>query len=406
MSTFSDDLNAASEELDKAKLTDYPAAANKEPQWATEFDGSSGYIQTPIVDGASPPDHIAILKHCGYDPDEVIIVGRPVVKKWQMGYTTEKLVDNGAGKQVKIRDGADALWLTSYRFTIASKTRISHDLDELVQRAKASAKQARGAIWAVFQAGDQQLAKRSRDGSTEEILERYFESVACVADRLATVDTDVAGLQVSLPGDCVEGNQSQRGANLWLTEMTITEQTRVLRRLMFHTIEQLAPLVPELKLDVVNGNHDQAQRIQTTYPGDGWATEQAIAVSDALELNEAAFGHVEIRVPEQWSGHMTVPVGDTVVTVVHGHQWGRQAGPMGWWMQQAINNQPPAAAQVLQFGHWHEFQTRSNEHRLAIGSPTYDCGSDWYREKHGATAKRGGLYYLLAKGDFTEMSLV
>lgn len=403
MSAFSDELDNEAAKLDKAAALEYPAASNLEPIWQTEFDGGTGYIQTPPLD--IPPINEEILRHCGYDPDQVIIIGRPLVKKWQMGYTTEELVDNGAGKKVKVRTGADTQWLTSYRFVIASKSRVAHDLDELVRRATFTAKQAQGATWAVFQAGDQQLAKRSRDGSTEEILERYFVSVASVGELLAERN-DIAGLQISFPGDCVEGNQSQRGSNLWLTEMTITEQTRVLRRLMMHTVELLAPMVPDLKLDVVNGNHDQAQRIQTTYPGDGWATEQAIAVRDAIKLNPTAYGHVDVRVPEQWSGHMTVPVGDTVVTVVHGHQWARGTGAMGWWQQQCINDQPPAAARVLQFGHWHEFQIRSNEHRIAIGSPTYDCGSDWYREKRGATSRRGGLFYTLAGGNVEELTLV
>lgn len=405
MSEFSDELSDKAAKLTKADALDYQPAADMPVTWNTEFDGGSGYVQTPAMEGVVPPVNEEILRHCGYDPDEVVIVGRPLVKKWELGFTTEELVDNGAGKKVKVRTGSDSRWLTSYRFTIASKSRVAHDLDELVQRATHTAKQATGSLWAVFQAGDQQLAKRSRDGSTEEILERYFESVVRVGDLLAKRD-DIAGLQISLPGDCVEGNQSQRGANLWLTEMTITEQTRVLRRLMMHTLELLAPMVPAVELDVVNGNHDQAQRIQNTYPGDGWATEQAIAVRDALQLNASAYGHVEVRVPEQWSGHMTVPVGDTVVTVVHGHQWARAGGPMRWWMEQAINNQPPAAAAIIQHGHWHELMLHSNEHRIAIGSPTYDCGSDWFREKHGSTAKRGGLFYTLSQGNIGEMTLV
>ncbi len=119
-----------------------------------------------------------------------------------------------------------------------------------------------------------------------------------------------------MPGDCVEGNQSQGGRNLWQTQETITEQTRILRRLMMHTVEAFAPLVDQVMLDTVNGNHDEAQRQQNTYPGDGWATEAATAVADALTLNPTSFGHVTVRVPEKWSGSMTVPVGDTVVTMV------------------------------------------------------------------------------------------
>ena len=66
---------------------------------------------------------------------------------------------------------------------------------------------------------------------------------------------------------------------------------------MFHTVETFAPLANRIYLDVVNGNHDQAQREQNTYPGDGWATEQAIEVSDRLGDNPTSFGHCEVHVP-------------------------------------------------------------------------------------------------------------
>jgi hypothetical protein len=103
---------------------------------------------------------------------------------------------------------------------------------------------------------------------------------------------------------------------------------------------------------------------------------------------------------------MTVPVGDTVVTVVHGHQWRSPNNAFKWWADQAVQNQPPGAAQVLQNGHFHQWAVESTEHKTRVQSSTYDCGSDWFREKRGATAKRGGLVYLLRAGEVSRMSLV
>ena len=193
---------------------------------------------------------------------------------------------------------------------------------------------------------------------------------------------------------------------MWLTQEPITEQVRMLRRLMMHTIEELSPLVGRVYLDVVNGNHDQADRQLNSYPGNGWATEAAIQIHDALKLNEKAYGHVEVRVPEKWSGHMTVPVGDTVVTVIHGHQW-RKDKAATWWSEQAIAHQPPGAAHVLQNGHHHQWALQEvSAGRVRIQSATYDCGSDWYRESHGSTSKRGGLVYLLRSGDVSNITVV
>lgn len=386
------------------RLRGYPAAEEPKVQARTEFNGSSGYLQTQPMPADQPPDYRALLERFGYDPTKVCIVGHPRVSRWEVPYRPVEGTDE-RGRPV--HGELTTRWLASYRFNLAPIGQTVDDLDALVQRARQRPMGATGPHWAVFQAGDQQLGKRSRDGGIDEIVGRYLESVEAAAAEIAQLRDahGVEGLQISLPGDCIEGNQSQQGKNLWLTELTITEQVRVLRRLMFETVRALAPLAPKVYLDVVNGNHDEAQRTQNTFPGNGWATEAAIAVDDALKLNAEAFGHVEVRVPEQWSGHMTVPVGDTVVTVAHGHQW-RRGRAMDWWSKQALNNQPPGAAQVLQNGHWHEWAVASTAERTHIQSPTFDCGSDWYRERQGGTSRRGGLVYLLRAGEVSRMTVV
>jgi predicted phosphodiesterase len=209
-----------------------------------------------------------------------------------------------------------------------------------------------------------------------------------------------------MPGDCLEGSVSQNGKNNgYLTQQSITEQTRVLRRLMLYAVDELSG-APEVKLDVVNGNHDQAQRQLNTWPGDGWATETAIAVSDALKMNPQAYGHVEVRLPDKFTGHMTVPVGDTVVTVIHGHQFRQRGNALKWWSEQAVHNQPPGAAQLLQAGHFHTWAVEGHATKTIVFSPTFDCGSDWFRDARGAESRRGALSYLLRGGEVSRMGVV
>lgn len=376
-------------------LADYPAA--EEPQYTprTEFDGSAGYIQTGPL-RAAPKDHTDLLIQFGYDPAAVCIVGHPRVSRWQ--------------QRARIRGTNDyeTVWLEAYRFHIGALNApaAAPDIEAIARRARSAPKPGTGPHWFVFQASDTQIGKRSRDGSTEEILQRYFESVERAVEEFKRLKRlGIEGIQISMPGDCIEGNQSQRGRNMVLTQETIVEQVRILRRLMMHTVERLAPLVDRVTLDVVGGNHDDADRAMNNYPGNNWATESAVAVSDALALNPAAYGHVEVRVPEKWSGCMTVPVGDTVVTIAHGHQWRRNGG-MTWWANQAHNNQPPGAAQVLQCGHWHEWHIESSATKTLVQSSTLDCGSDWYRDKTGAEARRGALVYLLNAGEVSRMSVL
>jgi len=238
-------------------------------------------------------------------------------------------------------------------------------------------------------------------------VERFVESVAAARAEFKSLKRHgIAGVQISMPGDCIEGSVSQGGRNLgYLTESTVPEQTRILRRLMLHAIETFAPLVEQVYLDVVNGNHDTAQRQLNSWPGDGWATESAIAVDDALTLNPTAFSHVTVRVPDQWQGHMTVPLGDSIVTIAHGHQWRRGAG-MTWWAGQAHNGHPAGGAHVLQCGHHHEWHIETSATKTLVQSTTFDCGSDWFKERTGAESRRGGLVYLLRAGETSRMSLV
>lgn len=369
-----------------------------EPQYQprTEFDGSGGFIQTgPLT--AEPTDYSALLKQFGYDPEQVQIVGHPRISRWQ-----QRSRIRGTGEY-------ETAWLAAYKFSIAAKLPAASDIDALVARARRRKDQPQTLTtphWMVFQAGDQQLGKRSRDGATEAIVERYLESVAAAKREFKALKRcGIEGIQISMPGDCLEGNQSQSGRNLWLTEHTITEQVRIFRRLLYHTIEELAPLADQVLVTVVNGNHDQAQRVQNTYPGDGWATECAIAVADALNKNPGAFGHVTIHTPDRWRGSLTTTVGDTVVGVVHGHQWSKGKA-MDWLAKQAVNRHPAGAAQILQHGHWHAWGVESNREVTVICSPTFEVASDYLIERAGATAKRGAALYLLRSGEVSKMSIV
>lgn len=389
------------------ELLDYPQAdePDYEPGASVEFDGGRGVIDTGTIRGNVPTDFSPIFRECltgaGHNPDSVRIGQQLKESHWQQRSQMRDEFGNRTGEY-------ETVWLHSYRFETFLDSTPADDLDALVRAARARPPYSQGAgYWAVFQAGDQQLGKRSAGGSTAEIVDRYMRSLEQAAREIRQLKRfGLDGIQISMPGDCIEGNVSQNGKNMGtLTVETAPEQTRILRRLMFETVETFAPLANHVYLDVVNGNHDQAQRMLNTYPGDGWATECAVAVDERLKDNPGSFGHVTVRVPDKWRGCMTVPVGDSIVTVVHGHQWRRDKA-MDWWAGQALGMLPAGGSQVLQAGHWHEWQHRSTADRVYMGSPTFDCGSDWFQENRGGTSRRGGLVYLLRAGEVSRITLV
>ena len=381
-------------------LAAYPRADEPEYRPRTEFDhAEGGYIQTGPLP-STPTDYDAILREFGYDPAEVCIVGHPKVSRWQ--------------QRARIRGTAEyeTTWLCAYRFQIAPRAQAGDiaDLEAIISRAKKSPKTGTGPHTFVFQASDIQCGKRAAAGGVAETAQRYLEAVANAVEEFKRLKRlGIEAIQISMPGDLLEGSTSQKGRNLgYLTEIDVPEQTRVLRRLMMATVEAFAPLVDVIYLDVIGGNHDDADRQLNSWPGNNWATETASVIADALTLNPAAYRHVTVRVPDKWQGHMTVPVGidnPTVVTIAHGHQWRRGKG-MDWWAGQAHNRQPAGASQILQCGHYHEWSVESTATKTLIQSPTFDCGSDWYTEKTGATSRRGGLVYLLDAGDVSRMTVV
>lgn len=379
-----------------------------------EFDARGATISTGTIEAApgQPPEYAEILRSVGRDPDRFRLAEILYEKHWEVG--ARELLRTDSGEPLLDSSGKAVYgdlrrhWLASYKLRVEPiDGDAPNDLEALIRDAHANAAaQADGGYWFVFQAGDLQLGKVSRDGSTADIIDTYIGSVERAVEQLRrSTHLGIAGVQISMPGDCIEGVVSQGGRNAWLTQETITEQTRLLRRLMLETVDAFR-FAPAVELTVVNGNHDQANRQWNTYPGDGWATEAAIALDDAMKLNTAAYGHVNVRIPEKWSGSLTVPIGDTVVTVVHGHQFRQRHNAMRWWADQAVHNQPAGAAQVLQAGHFHTWAVEGHATKTVVISPTYDCGSDWYRESRGAESKRGGLAYLLRAGDVSRMSVV
>ncbi|ASR85919.1 hypothetical protein SEA_PEANAM_35 [Mycobacterium phage Peanam] len=367
-----------------------PAAADVPWRPAVEFDARGAVIETGHVEAepGQPIEYAEILRSVGKDPERWRIVEVLRESHWQT---------------------YDERWLAAYRLRCEPIDRdTTTGLEALIADARkvpTIAAATSSPYWFVFQAGDLQLGKRSRDGSTEQIVERFVQSLDAAGRQYRELAArGIAGVQISMPGDCIEGVVSQKGANSWLTQETIAEQFRLLRRLMLEAVDTFRA-APAVYLDVVNGNHDQANRQWNTNPGDGWATEAAVAVRDAMKLNEQAYGHVEVRIPEPWSGSMTVPVGDTVVTVMHGHQ-APKGKALDWLAKQAVHNQPAGACQVLQHGHWHVGAVEMHATKTIVCSPTFDCGSDWYRERQGGESRRGAFTYLLRGGEVSNLGVL
>lgn len=171
-------------------------------------------------------------------------------------------------------------------------------------------------------------------------------------------------------------------------------------------VREFAPLTDALYVSVVGGNHDEATRSPVqTRADDNWATEGAISVADTLLENPAAYGHVTVQVPPIDQGYMTVKILDSTFVALHGHQF-RKGKAADWWSSQAFYNGEPSNADFLIHGHYHSTALSQDGPRTVICSPTFEGGSQWYREKTGATARQGGLVYVANGPDFKGFTLI
>jgi len=370
---FSQEWNATGDESVVNVITDSELAQEQIHDFIT---GRGGII---------PDGYIATMLTAKYNPN---------------AWTREKAFDHQGKKNPAITKGS---W--SYTFKISKRVDRQSLVDDLIQLTKRKAvkrvEQKTDELF-VFAMGDSQLGKPDGDG-TDGIIRAWSQSLAIarspwLASGRPTVL--IAGL-----GDHLEGNQSQGGRNFYRSDLTVTEQLRVFRRMLLRTIDTFIE-APRIIVGVVNGNHDDVQRFQTTDSSDGHATESAIAVSEALALNPARYGHVSIYVPGKDKDHLVLEVNGTNFVLIHGHQWSRGKA-MEWWEKQTFNNHPAGAGHILIHGHEHEFQISSRRDRLVITTPALESESTWFKDKYGAVGRRGVLTFITKPaGQFERMAIV
>jgi predicted phosphodiesterase len=300
-------------------------------------------------------------------------------------------------------------WLESVRVNITPSRSVierDFDLEELVDHIKSwrpekGIKTATGAGAYAHVGADKQIGKKSGSGGTEQTINRVLEGTEKSLARFKGLQK--MGLSfgtIVLPelGDHVEGNVSQGGRlqGLAASDLGQTEQVRVARRLLLQQIKSFAPHAERLIVPVINGNHDEVTRQVAADPADGWNVEIASAVQDACAENPA-LQHVEFRFPS--SGHQTlaVDIDGCLLGLFHGHQFSRDVEK--YLNGQAMGQTAIGGADVWISGHYHHFKSQDIGARLWVQAPTVDPGSDWFRDRTGASSRPGVLTMVLG-GDY------
>jgi predicted phosphodiesterase len=368
------DLNGAEDEI---KRTNTP------PEYRARMDiGPDGgyFVSTPRTAGELP-DAEEMFKDFNLDP-EVWTVISIRKSRWQ--------TFNGD-------------WLEAARVNVKPAEQsygVDLDYDALVAEVSkwkpGKVDAHAGPLYAIYAIGDTQYGKDA-GGGTEATVKRVLTSIdeAVVRHKeLLKTGRNIGTVVLPQLGDCIEGSTSQHGKVLGRSDLGVTQQVRIGRRVLMAWVKAFAPLCDELIIPVVPGNHDEPHRIMMTDPTDSWQIEVVSAVQDACAENPA-LSHVKFYYPRPDHQTLAIDLGGTILGLAHGHQ----AKDMGKWLHgQATGRTPVGSADVLMTGHFHHFRADQIGPRLWIQVPAMDGGSAWFRDKSGLESPTGIVSLVVGDG--------
>lgn len=349
-----------------------------------EIDSNGGFLVSTAKPAAvDTPEARELLSEFDLDPDQ-----------WTIKAIRKSRWQNASGE-----------WLEAYRASIVPSARVAADFDmkELITSIEkwkpGKAKQTSGDLAFIFCPSDQQIGKKQGDAGTAQTVDRLLELTESGLNRLhelRKIGRSIGTVVIPLPGDHVEGNVSQNGRlqGLAASDLGLTEQTRVARRILLAQIKAFAPHCERLIIPVVNGNHDEVTRQVAADPADGWNVEIASAVQDACAENPS-LSHVEFRFPEKSHQTLAVDICGVTLGLFHGHQSGSNV--LKYLSEQSAGQTALGMADVWISGHFHNFKSMDVGARLWVQAPTVDPGSDWYRDRHGLQSRPGVLTMVIGK---------
>ena len=391
--SLADDLSKlGNEEQRKRERKEIPAGF--EP--GIEYDSSGGILRSIPRPVGDEPDHAELLAEFELDPAKWRITGLRR-SKWQSF--------NGD-------------WLESFRATfVPNSGRNLVPIDDLldvvskwkpVKRDSSPVKASVSNVAYVVVLADTQVGKIDGGGS-EQIIKNVLHKTDLAVARLKELRKSGREINtVYLPqlGDCIEGMNSQGGKHIWRTDLDLTAQIRVYRRLLLHMVKTFAPLADRVIVPCVPGNHDEAVRVgnsmATTYT-DSFALDAASAVADAL-ADHPDFKHVSFTFPKYDTLTVTLDICGTVVGLAHGHQCRGKA--IDWWKNMAHGQQDIGEATLLLTGHYHHLRVEQSGRKTWMQAPALDGGSTWFENSTGQAAPAGMLTLTVGEGKWDELKIL
>jgi hypothetical protein len=256
-------------------------------------------------------------------------------------------------------------------------------------------------VWA-----DPQIGKTGSRGGTKELIERSTRIRAKLDALLA--ERTPSQILIADAGDGIEGFESG-GNPMFTNDLSLSGQLDTYGTELFEYIN-IAHAHAPVTVAGVPSNHAawRCGKQNLGRPSDDlglFMHKQVQRVTKAADMN------VSWVRPAEYDESVCIDFYGTKIGLVHGNQFG-PGQAVQWWQRQAFGAQAAAIADVLVHGHYHSFSAsvagrnpHSNRQRYALGAPTLDNGSDWYRQTQGRDSDPGVLVFDVTETGFDLSSL-
>jgi hypothetical protein len=284
-------------------------------------------------------------------------------------------------------------------------------LDEIRHYKSRTIANTTGPMSFVWMIADLQVGKSDGDG-TPGTMRRFLQAVEDIKERvkaLRKLGREIGTLYVAGVGDCLEGVIGHYAQQLHRVDLNMTQQVRVIRRLLVRALKELCRYFDKVVIVAVPGNHGEAIRIDgksATDFSDNWDVECFVQAYEIISENPA-FSHVSLVVPTGQDLTLTLDISGTIVTFAHGHMFPRaKDGAMLWWAKQAHGLQQAGMSTLLLSGHLHHLKIEQQGAKTFIQAPALDGGSDWFRNMTGQDAPSGTVTLVVGDGKWSDLAIL
>ena len=377
-------------------------------QAGVTWDGDAGTITTGPLD-EQPADWGDLLAERGLSPDLYEIVGNSV--KWcsLVGWK---------------RDSADEPAYSATCYSYRAELRLKNpnrvntaELFEDIRKAKAPKKVATGSEdqHLVILLSDWQVGNGDAGGAQAQ-LEKIAALPAALTAHIKGLrksGKDVGHVVLAGMGDLVENTCGFYPSQQFLTQLDRREQIRVVRRGVLDIIKAIAPLVPQVTVTAVAGNHGENRQngkaMTTVADNDDVAVFEQ--VMEICAENPTAYGHVGFRLPTDRIA-TSINLSGHIVAFTHGHLAKPSGGPANtlwkWWTDQAMGREYPGVADagILCSGHYHHINVRAQQNRVLFIAPSLTAVGDWWANATGMRTDPGTLAFIVDPTGWNTMEII